>query len=927
MLVQVGRDDACHGGRPPMRRMDGPLELTLLGRPRVSVAGTAAPLPTRKSLALLAYLALSGPTGRGQLAELLWSAQPAEAARRNLRQELHRLHQTPLSGWIVADSQLLALREGYTLDVPRWRAALAGGAVADACETLLEGLDLAGSEAFGDWLAAQRQGLLGEWRQAVQRAAAAREREGDLPGALRLLQQAMSGDTGDIGDEAAHRDAMRLLHLMGRGDEALQLYARLRQRLHDELGVAPGAATDEMLRRCRSAAPTRAAHGVAPARSLCAPLVGREAAWQRLVAASPQLALIEGDAGVGKTRLALDYAQAQGRVLLVKGREVSRETPLLPVAQALLSAYQDDSAWFELLDPVWRTELARLLPALGEGEPARAEMPPDQARTRFLEGVAAAVLTAAGAGSIIFDDVQWFDAGSAELMAHLAQRPHRAHLLATVRADDLAGNAPARQALAAVERDGALQRVALAPLDAAEVRTLVRAMSGSRDALMFSQRLHAATAGNPLFILESLRDLFAAGVLWREGDDWATPFDADTEDYRELPLSPSVRDAVLGRIDRLGPTARRLLEAACLAGDGFGLDWLAQCVDAPEDDLADAADAALRAELIGAVGDGYRFTHDLIRRSLADALGAERRKLLHRRLADAMQRSGAPAAEIAAHLEAGRRPAQAVAHRVRAAQAAARVYAQQDALHHYGLALADGAAGAQAFDIHGARIDLMRNLGDDAGRAVSLAAMAELVSEDDATRQVELAVKQAVDHFEHDRFEVAWRTARGAIERGGGRIDALQEAALLLEAGAALKALARIDDAEQALTAALERFRGVSALKTANCAYWLCQCAIERGDLSRAQALCDESIAATAAAGHRRGHALSLSTRAELAFRAGDLAAGLTALRTAHAEAREIGSLPLQRAFAQMLAQRLAGAGAHDEAATWRAELDRLRSG
>ncbi|MBP5991151.1 MAG: AAA family ATPase [Piscinibacter sp.] len=904
--------------------MDGLLELALLGRPRVAVGGTPVAVPTRKSLALVAFLAIAGPAARSTLAELLWSGQPVDASRRNLRQELHRLQKTALSNWIVVDAETLALREGFVLDVASWRDELAGGAIRSPPSMLLDGFDLPGAEAFADWLRVERQRLQGLWRQAAQQTAAAHERNGDLGAALQQLQQAIAADATD---EPAHRDAMRLLHLMGRGDDALQLFARLRQCLRDDLGVEPDAGTHEMVRRIRSASPAGVPVAGPLSRELRSPLVGREAAWQQLAASAPGLVLIEGDAGVGKSRLAIDFAGAQGRVLVAKGREVSRETPLFPVAEALLRAYQDDSGWFDLLDPVWRSEVARLLPALGDGEPTRMELPLAEARTRFLDGLAAALLTAAGAGSIVFDDVQWFDASSAELMTYLAQRPHRARLLATARADELAANLPVRAALEAVARDGALQRVALAPLSAVEVRTLVCAMSGGRDAAIFSQRLHAATAGNPLFILESLRDLFAAGVLWREGASWATPFDADTEDYRELPISASVRDAVLRRIDRLGEPARRMLEVACLAGDGFRLDWLIACTDAAEADLVDAADAALQADLIAAAGEGYRFAHDLIRRSLDDALGTERRKLLHRRLAEAMVLTGAPAAEVATHLEAGQRSELAVTHRVRAAEAAARVYAQREALRQYELALADGAGDAAAFDIHAARIELMRNLGDDAGRSAALAAMAELVDCDDAARQVELAVKQAVDHFEHDRFDAAWRTACNAIERLSGRIDTLAEAALLLESGAALKGLGRIDEAEAALSAALVRYRGISALKTANCAYWLCQCAIERGDFARAQALCDESIAATAAAGHRRGHALSLSTRAELAFRAGDLAAGLTALRQAHAEAREIDSLPLQRAFAQMLAERLAGAGAHDEAATWRTELDRLRSG
>jgi hypothetical protein len=117
--------------------MNGSLELALLGRARVGMAGSPFALPTRKSLALLACLAITGPAPRGMLAETLRSGLPADAARRNLRQELHCLQKTPLAGWIVADAEMLAMHEGFVLDVARWCDALAGGAVAGSFARML----------------------------------------------------------------------------------------------------------------------------------------------------------------------------------------------------------------------------------------------------------------------------------------------------------------------------------------------------------------------------------------------------------------------------------------------------------------------------------------------------------------------------------------------------------------------------------------------------------------------------------------------------------------------------------------------------------------------------------------------------------------------------------------------------------------------
>jgi tetratricopeptide (TPR) repeat protein len=171
-----------------------------------------------------------------------------------------------------------------------------------------------------------------------------------------------------------------------------------------------------------------------------------------------------------------------------------------------------------------------------------------------------------------------------------------------------------------------------------------------------------------------------------------------------------------------------------------------------------------------------------------------------------------------------------------------------------------------------------------------------------------------VAHFENDRYEDALRCASDAMQALEGRIDPLGAAALMLEMGATLKALNRLDEAEQHLGAALERFRGHSRLKEANCAYWLCQCALQRDDLERARQWCELSLQSTAAAGYRRGHALSLWTSAEILLRGGDHDAGLARIGEALREARSIGSVPLQRGFLDELIAHLRRLGRADEA-------------
>lgn len=901
------------------------LSLALLGPARVAL-GAEFDLPTRKALAMLAYLALAGATPRGRLAALLWTDRPDDEARRNLRQELHRLQSTPAGAWIAASGDTLSLNPGVATDVAQFKAAVDAGEFTAASALrrgpLLAEFEVRGAAGFMEWLAGEREAVARAWRLALAQRAKAAEAQDDLPGAAAALRALVDEEPLQ---EAHHRDLMRLLQRLGDRGGALAQFERLRALLRAELALDPLPETVALARRIQSMPAVEPPAAARPQPELQAPLVGREHAREQLRAAAGKLALIEGDAGVGKTRLAESFALGVGPLLRIKAREVSRETPFYPFAEALLQAYRDDTAWFERLDPVWQTEVARLLPSLSESTD-RSELPAPEARGRFLEGLSAALLTAAQGGSLLFDDLQWFDGASAELLAHVVRRAHRVRLLATRRSDE-AGHPALRAALDGLARDGLLSPIALAPLDEEEVLALVRALSGAAGAVVFSRRLHAATAGNPLFILESLRDLFAAGVLWREEGTWSTPYDEATEDYHELPLSPSVREAVLRRIDRLGQGVRRLLETASLAGDRFDADCIGACTALSETEFADAVDLAQQANLIAPAGRGYRFGHDLVRRSLDDALGTERRKLLHRRLAAALEDCGAPPAEVARHLETAGRPREAIRFRVRAAEAAARVYEVSEALAQYQRALDDGAAGAEAFRIHAARVDHLRNRGDRAGWEAALAAMQALEPElDGAVASVDLAVRRAVYFFELDRPAEALAVAEQALQRLRGRIDPLDEAKLMLEMGAALKGLGRFDEAQARLLEALERFSDRLPLKHANAAFWLSIVALERGELDAAERWAQMAADGSLEAGHRRGHAMSQWTIAEIALKRGDEARGIDLMQRSLDEAREIGSLSLQRELMGALALRLEQLGRADQAEHWRRERANLPS-
>jgi DNA-binding SARP family transcriptional activator len=914
-------------------------ELLLLGRPCLLVGGVEVEVPTRKGLGLLAYLALEGRTSREQAASVLWSEWPGPDARRNLRQELYRLQRSSAAQLLVTGAATLELAPGVEVDALSFREELAAGAIDAALARwrgpLLHGLEVE-SPLFEEW-AERRRATYGELHLgALARRAMMLEAAGHLREALRAALDLLAENELD---EANQRAAMRLHYRLGEREAALLRYQRYTRLLRDELDVDPLPETVRLAGRIRASAAMESPPAPDRPRAvrLDPPLVEREEAWRALEAAQA-LALVFGEPGAGKTRLAMEFAAAHPPVLVIRGQEISTGTPLFPFAVAIREALETPGRRraIEGLDALWRREAARLVPELSEEEPGPAD---PEGRATFLEGLARVMTAAVGGGTLVLDDLQAFDATSVELLAHLARRDGPFRLVAVARSDGLGGGTPLDRTLERLRRDGRLTRVGVSDLSASGVRALVRTLSGT-DATLFSARLHRATGGNPLFLLETLHALFAAGQLWVDaGGAWSTPYDEATSDYAELPVPETVRGAVLERIDRLGPAVRRLLEAASLAGERFTAEALAGATALSDWETLEAMERLQAAQLVVPDAElpapsparprAHLFAHELVRRSLSEGLSVERRRLLHGKLAEGLVARRGPPQEIAQHLERAGRRGEARALRLRAAESAVRVYAHGEALLHYQAALDDGPDEATAFDIHSARVELLRYIDDAGERLRALEAMAVLAgSLDDPARWAQLAVKQSIHHHETDRLDLALEVCEQALERLGARLAPSDRAALALEAGAALAMMGRCPEAEARLLDVLSATSHAAPLKHANACYWLAHCERQRGDGAAATAHLDAAIAGTESVGHRRGHAMALRARAGLRLDVGDLAGGVADLEAAWSEIRAIGNLDLQRGLAEELRALLPrlDAPSRERVEGWLSEPEATRS-
>lgn len=910
---------------------DADIEIKLLGDPSIK-QGDADLTPTvRKSMALVAYLALEGPTHRDRLADLLWSDMEQKDARRNLRQELWRLQRSLLNGLLESKSDQVFLRSGCSTDVQHFQSKLAQGDTGAALEgyggPLLAHSELSGAAQFEDWLEARRDALSALHKDALQQHAETLKTAGDLRGALGLVLKLLHEDEFQ---EVYQREAMRLHLNLGERGAALLRFERYARLLEEELGLQPLPETEALARSLHDspaeALPkaTSQGRGAGGPQGLMLPLVGREAQWDTLAGSTAALTVLTGEPGVGKTRLTETFAATFGVQLHLRFFEVSLETPLYPAAEALRTALADPRGRERLsfLDPVWRTEAARLVPEL---EPVGVATPQLEGRARFLTGVARALMCAAGPeGVLIFDDLHWADPSSLELLLHLTRARHDSgpRLLATARSRELSERSLLGAALTTLEREGRLCRITLLPLIAPEVLQLVQILSGN-PAQLFATRLFEASSGNPLYLLETLRHLFETGALRQDAaGEWSTPFDASTQDYAELPLPSSVRNAIVQRSDYHGPAARRLLEAASLLGEGFGMDDLAPTLSLSDWEALEALEGLLEAGLMTrSQGGGYGFSHELVRRVMLEELSPERRRLIHRRLAERLEKTAAPAGTLAYHLEAAGLAPQAAKWRVRSAQNAAKVYAHREALEHYRKALEDGLTPLEAFAVRAARAQLYQFLGEMAAREAELGQMERLAQDLEPSEQLtllatpmrtEVQLSRAAFFLDAGQYAQALEQAERVLSGPG--LTPEQRAQGLRFLGHSLGKLGRTGEGETHLRTALEGSEELSAQLRGSLHNDLTNLAVDRGDLGAARKHNTVALECFRVSGELRAQAIALNSSARIAHMGGDEPTALISLQNALGVAQTLGDVHLQVMFLHNVVQMQVDRGYLSEA-------------
>ncbi len=650
-------------------------ELRLLGPPCLIRPGGQAALVLRpKDAALLAVVALAGPIKPDHLAALLWPGAGAQQAVISLRQRLFRLRRNA-GATLVSSVAMVQLDAALRTDLESTLQRLAHDEQAGSAE-LLGDLDFADLPDLAEWLAAERQ----KWRErrdaALAAAAAQCERAGEVARGLVYAQRLL--DSNPLAEHAQRR-LMRLHYLRGDRAAAIAVFEKFERRLKDELGVRPSAESIELLatiERGASALPLRRA--VAPASLMRPPrLVGRQAqllalehAW-----ATQRLFLVVGEAGIGKSRLLQEFSAARPGLVSVQARPGDAGIAYALLARLLRAVL---AAHAVAIAAARAQELALVLPELGTAVTLAGE-----AQKLLLQNAVQATLAgaaAAGLQALIVDDLHFADAASVELLQALVQTPALAGLRWGLAQRPSAEAAAALHMRGALEEVGRLEAVALQPLDLAQLAGFIESLGLAELANAgLAPALLKHTGGNPMFALETLKDLVLSGQALALGPG------------ARLPQPVSVAALVERRLAQLSAEALRLARVAALAGPDFTADLAATVLEAHPLDITEPWRELEAAQVIR---DGA-FAHDLIFEATLASVPTPIAQLLHQRIAQHLVARGAQPECVAPHWAGAAQWVLAGQAYMAAARRAQNASQRQHEVEHW-------RAAAQAFDQAGA---------------------------------------------------------------------------------------------------------------------------------------------------------------------------------------------------------------------------------
>jgi DNA-binding SARP family transcriptional activator len=534
---------------------------------------------------LLAFLLLNRqqPQSRRYIAFIFWPDSSEKQALANLRKLLHMLGQIvpELPRFLEITTTTMQWRQDAPaqVDIVEFENNLplgqADGKRVDLSE-LEQAVNLYRGDLlphfYDDWLIAPRQQLrerqIAALTALIERYEDKREYQRALQWTKRLQQQIPL-------QEAVYQRLMRLHLLLGDRASALQAFHQCATLLAEELGVEPGPAIKQLHQRVLQQDELIQTENL-PDEPDRLPLAGRirewrqlQEAWQTAQEGLASMVLVQGEAGIGKTRLAEELVESNRklghRVIQTRAYAATDSGAFAPIVDLL--RLPQVYAFLQTLDDVWMVEVSRLIPELKATRPALpGPIPMEEPwqQHRFHEAITRCLLGSGQPLLLHFDDLQWCDATSLAWLQFLLEFDRRAPLLVvgTVRNDEIEPTHPLMRLHHQLRRHQRSLSIELQPLSLEATAQLVSSAIGFYPEPTVTNALFGESAGNPLFALELMR----SGRFSPETDLTETQQNAE-QDRGQLPAKI---DAVIRwRLDQLSPDARYLAATAAVIGHSF----------------------------------------------------------------------------------------------------------------------------------------------------------------------------------------------------------------------------------------------------------------------------------------------------------------------------------------------------------------------
>jgi tetratricopeptide (TPR) repeat protein len=777
---------------------------------------------------------------------------------------------------------------------------------------LLAGFLLRDCPEFDDWRARHASAVEREVAALLDHLATMAEARGATTGAIRAASRRVELDPLD---EAAHRRLMRLLATSGDRAGAIRQYRNAVATLERELSVPPLPETTDLYEAIRDgtvgATPSPKEHPFPTSSTIARrqrpPIVGRDEPVARLVAlwsaieTEGRVAAIEGEPGIGKTRLAeavADHVRSAGGVALeARAWPAEASIAYAPIIELLRRGFAAaGEAALAGIQPEVLREVARLVPLPQRVESPETGSPASDgpaAHARLLEAISVALagLVAGPTPAIlVVEDLQWADEATREVVLYLARRLDRRPLLllGTWREEDLDPLASAFIERMRGIRAFQLEHLERLPPDASSA--LIAALQPGLAAGDI-RRIVEAAEGLPLYLVEAVT----------AADTAAAP--------------RSVHAMMRERVSGVTDLARQVLDAAAVIGRSFTLSDVRMVSGRPEDEAVAALDELLRRglvrELEANADVSFDFAHGALRDVVLEGISVVRRRLLHGRSADALRAGPAGRLEpsrlviIAGHEEAAGRLAEAAETYREAGRRARDVYAHHEAIVAFEAALALGQP--DVADLQLAIGESRTAQGDYVG-AIAALESAAAVTTDQQTSLIELRLGEV--HTRRGDLQQAASHLDDAISRAEAVADhrMIREASLaralvavraadlnLAEflAGRALASAEHDDDADGVAT----------ALRATGLIAW------ERGDLGSARVALQRSVDVAAVGADPAAAVAAANALALVEAALGDLDGAIDRLVGALDAVRRTGDRHLEAAIENNLADQLHAAG------------------